>query len=106
MKTSEEHDSMIHAPVLRLENVTKIILNRTVVDKLCLDIYPGEILGVLGPNGAGKTTAIRMAVGLMGPTTGSISISGYSLRDNYSNAIKQVGVPAYHADDEMKSNMM
>ncbi len=39
-------------------------------------VSPGEIIGFLGPNGAGKTTTLRMALGLIKPDTGSVSLFG------------------------------
>ncbi|MFQ5460792.1 MAG: ABC transporter ATP-binding protein [Anaerolineae bacterium] len=49
------------------------------VDGLDLDIAGGETFGFLGPNGAGKTTTIRMMVGLLKPTAGSIRVAGLDL---------------------------
>jgi ABC-2 type transport system ATP-binding protein len=46
------------------------------VEDLTLVIPPGEVFGLIGPNGAGKTTTLRMACGLLTPTSGSVKISG------------------------------
>ncbi|HWL93031.1 MAG TPA: ABC transporter ATP-binding protein [Phycisphaerae bacterium] len=46
------------------------------VDKLDLDINPGEIFGLLGPNGSGKSTTIKMLLGLLYPTSGSARVFG------------------------------
>ncbi len=45
-----------------------------------LVVEPGEIVGFLGPNGAGKTTTIKMMVGLLRPTSGSVNICGYDMQ--------------------------
>ncbi|TYC22373.1 ABC transporter ATP-binding protein [Micromonospora sp. MP36] len=50
----------------------------TAVDGLDLRVREGEVLGFLGPNGAGKTTTMRMLVGLVRPTSGSIRVLGRS----------------------------
>ncbi|MCH5584112.1 ABC transporter ATP-binding protein [Shimazuella sp. AN120528] len=78
-------------PVLSVEHLTKKIGGRTIVDDISFTVNPGEIFGFLGPNGAGKTTTIRMLVGLIKPTSGSIVIGGHNLQTHFLEAIKQVG---------------
>lgn len=82
---------MTRKPVLQLENVTKIIDDKIIVDNLSLDIYPGEVFGFLGPNGAGKTSTMRMAVGLSLMTKGEVFIQGYNLKTHFSKALSHVG---------------
>ena len=50
------------------------------VDDLDLEIAPGEVFGFLGRNGAGKTTTIRMMVGLLEPTAGTVLLGGHDIR--------------------------
>ncbi len=54
------------AGVVEIQNVSKIIKGKTIIDSLSFEVNRGEVFGFLGPNGAGKTTTIRMMVGLMG----------------------------------------
>jgi ABC-2 type transport system ATP-binding protein len=61
---------------LQVEGLTKAFAGRTVVDDLSFDVKSGEIFGFLGPNGSGKTTTIRMALGIIRPDKGSVSILG------------------------------
>lgn len=77
--------------VLHLDNVTKRIGGKTIVDGLSFQVAKGEIVGLLGPNGAGKTTTIRMMVGLIGMSEGDVRIAGYSVKDNFERAIAHVG---------------
>lgn len=77
--------------VLSLNNVTKRIGGKTIIDGLGFDLFPGEIVGLLGPNGAGKTTTMRMIVGLIGITEGDITIGGHSIRTRFTDAIRHVG---------------
>lgn len=78
-------------PILQILNLTKRIGNKTIIDKLNIDVPRGEIFGFLGPNGAGKTTTIRMMVGLMSITDGDILIDGDSITRNFNKAILKVG---------------
>jgi ABC-2 type transport system ATP-binding protein len=78
-------------PVLTVEHLTKKISGKTIVDDISFSVNPGEIFGFLGPNGAGKTTTIRMLVGLIKPTSGSIYIGGHNLQTHFLDAIQQVG---------------
>ncbi len=72
--------------VIELKNVRKVFrdfwLRPTVaaVDSLSLVVQRGEIFGLLGPNGSGKSTTIKMILGLLGPTTGTVSLFGLSPR--------------------------
>jgi ABC-2 type transport system ATP-binding protein len=50
------------------------------VDGVTFDVPPGVVLGLLGPNGAGKTTTMRMAMGLIRPTSGDTWIFGEHVR--------------------------
>lgn len=82
---------MSNQAVLQLRNVTKRIGKRTLVDHLTFDVPKGEVFGFLGPNGAGKTTTIRMIVGLMAMSEGEALINGISIKENFAQAMTQVG---------------
>jgi ABC-2 type transport system ATP-binding protein len=62
--------------VLQVEGLTKAFGQRTVVNDISFDVKRGEMFGYLGPNGSGKTTTIRMALGIIRPDDGSVSILG------------------------------
>ncbi|MEY9974143.1 ABC-2 type transport system ATP-binding protein [Lysinibacillus sp. RC46] len=83
---------MTTQPIVQLQNISKTIRGKQLIQQLNIDLYPGQITGFLGPNGAGKTTTIRMMAGLMHPTEGNVIIDGLSLKDNYEEAISKVGV--------------
>lgn len=53
----------------------KTYKNRTVVNKVSIEVKQGEIVGLLGPNGAGKTTTFYMVVGLIKPDEGSVFLN-------------------------------
>lgn len=77
--------------VLNVSKLSKRIKKTPIIHDVSFDIKEGEILGFLGPNGSGKTTTLRMVVGLIKPTSGTIQICGYSLKDDYINAMSNVG---------------
>ncbi|MBI6862154.1 ABC transporter ATP-binding protein [Lysinibacillus fusiformis] len=79
-------------PIVQLQNLSKTIRGKQLIQQLNIDLYPGQITGFLGPNGAGKTTTIRMMTGLMHPTDGKVIIDGLSLQEHYEEAISKVGV--------------
>jgi ABC-2 type transport system ATP-binding protein len=60
------------------------------VDHLDFDAIPGGVTGFLGPNGAGKTTTLRMLLGLVTPTSGSVLIDGHDYR-HLPNPTMRVG---------------
>ncbi|HLZ62837.1 MAG TPA: ATP-binding cassette domain-containing protein [Ktedonosporobacter sp.] len=77
--------------VLRLQDLSKQYGKRLAVHNLNLEVQRGDIFGFLGPNGAGKTTTIRMVLGLIAPTTGSVEILGRDLATQRSRVLPRVG---------------
>jgi ABC-2 type transport system ATP-binding protein len=72
-------------------NISKSFGNRKAVIDVSFSVKQGEVFGLIGPNGAGKTTVIRMIVGLIKPTSGSISILGHDIERDFETAINPVG---------------
>jgi len=75
------------APVIELKNVVKVFKDfwgrpkARAVAGIDLNIHPGEVFGLLGPNGSGKSTTLKMILGLLHPTAGSIRIFGQPPND-------------------------
>lgn len=78
-------------PVLSLNNVTKRYHQTLAVNDVSLSLYPGDVCGFLGPNGAGKTTTLRMILGLVQPTQGSVAIHGIDVHTSPTQALQGVG---------------
>lgn len=62
--------------ILRCDNLCKDFGATRALDRLCLSVGSGKIIGLLGPNGAGKTTLIKIINGLLQPTFGEVLIDG------------------------------
>lgn len=77
--------------MIRLEELTKRYGDRVAVDRLSLEVKPGELFAFLGPNGAGKTTTIKMMAGLLQPTSGRIRLAGYDLQEEPDKAKAVLG---------------
>ncbi|MBQ3048255.1 MAG: ABC transporter ATP-binding protein [Clostridia bacterium] len=61
---------------LCVKNLTKEYNSNKVVNNVSFDVYNGEFLSILGPSGCGKTTILRMLIGLIDPTSGTILKNG------------------------------
>ncbi|MCA9068530.1 MAG: ABC transporter ATP-binding protein, partial [Planctomycetaceae bacterium] len=87
-------------PAVEVTGLTKTFGEETAVNNLSLTIERGSTFGLIGPNGAGKTTTIKMLMGMLRPTAGTINILG---RDVFAHAWEvknQVGyVPDQHNID-------
>jgi ABC-2 type transport system ATP-binding protein len=66
--------------VIRLERLRKTYGALVAVDDLSLEVEPGCLFGFLGRNGAGKTTTIRLMMGLLEPTAGTVVLCGHDIR--------------------------
>ena len=72
---------------IEVENLNKQFDNILAVKNINVKINKGSIVGLLGPNGCGKTTTIGMILGLIKPTSGTVSINGQNI-ENENNRTK------------------
>src|SRR4030088_2124943 len=77
---------------LELDHLTKRFGDKVAVDDVPLRLEPGSFLGLLGRNGAGKSTTLKMIMGLLEPTNGSIRVLGMDLTRDDIAIKRQVGV--------------
>jgi ABC-2 type transport system ATP-binding protein len=66
--------------LIETRQLTKKFGEKTAVDDISFSAKAGEVFGFLGPNGAGKTTTIKAIVGLLKPSSGSVSVAGYDVQ--------------------------
>ena len=65
--------------LIQVRNLGKRYGDKVAVKDVSFDVQRGEVFGFLGPNGAGKTTTIKMIVGLLQPTTGTVRVAGHDV---------------------------
>jgi putrescine transport system ATP-binding protein len=73
--------TVMSAPLMRIEGVSKRFGGFTAVDDVSLDIGAGEFFALLGPSGCGKTTLLRMLAGFETPDEGGIWLDGKNIAD-------------------------
>ncbi len=77
--------------VLRLREIRVLYENRTVLDGLDLDVHRGEIVCLAGRNGCGKSTTLRVAAGILDPSSGTAEIEGILRSQNPDHYARQLG---------------
>lgn len=77
--------------IIVTEELTRRFGDFTAVDRLNINIKPGEVCGFLGPNGAGKSTAIRMLCGILAPSSGHGYVMGYDIDKESEQIKKRIG---------------
>jgi len=77
--------------MLILKNLTKTYGETQAVSHLNLKVEPGELFGFIGPNGAGKTTTIKLIVGLLRPTEGTVSLDGLDVQRDPERVKAMIG---------------
>ena len=86
--------------VLETGLLTKKYSRRVVVNQLSLKVERGDIFGFLGRNGAGKSTTIRMALGLVRPSSGRVRLLGHDMSKHPLRALARTGAiieaPAFY----------
>ncbi len=76
---------------IKLESLTKRYRDFTAVNDLNLEVNEGEIFGIIGHNGAGKTTTLKMIVGLLAPSSGSVEVMGRDMARDSIDAKRHIG---------------
>src|SRR5580698_10353723 len=77
--------------MIQLDKLTRSYGSTVAVAGLSLEIPKGELFAFLGPNGAGKTTTIKMIVGLLRPSSGTIRLCGYDMVQDSRRASRLLG---------------
>ena len=71
---------MPETALIEISTLVKRYGDKMAVNNVSLVVHAGEVFGFLGPNGAGKTTTIKVIVGLLQPTAGTVRVAGYDVQ--------------------------
>jgi ABC-2 type transport system ATP-binding protein len=76
---------------IEIKELHKRYGRRVAVDGLNLTVEAGEVFGFVGPNGSGKTSTIRILAGLLRPTSGEVSVAGFSVQQFPAEIKRRIG---------------
>ncbi|WP_068243223.1 ATP-binding cassette domain-containing protein [Tritonibacter horizontis] len=83
---------MSQTPLVEMTGIEKHFGGVRAVDRVSLDLYPGEVVGVLGHNGAGKSCLMRILAGAMTPSAGEIRVNGQTVSFEDPNDARDAGI--------------
>lgn len=78
-------------PAVQVNELTKIIDEQIVVDRITFSVDEGELFGLLGANGSGKTTTFNMLAGLLAPSSGTVTLLGKSMKEIQKSSRPEIG---------------
>src|SRR5438093_1186378 len=78
-------------PAILTRNLTKRYGSLTALDRLTLELEPGDVFGFIGPNGAGKSTTMKILAGLLEPTSGDAAVLGKRVAGNGDFVRRNIG---------------
>jgi ABC-2 type transport system ATP-binding protein len=78
-------------PVIKTVDLSRSFGGLKAVDRLCLEVHPGEMFGLVGPDGAGKTTTIRLLCGILAPSSGSATVLGKDIATQSDLVKREIG---------------
>lgn len=80
--------------IIQARDLTRKFGGLTALDRLNLEVAPGEIFGLVGPDGAGKTTTLRLFSGLLDPTEGEVRVAGLDVTKDTEQVRDRIGYMA------------
>jgi ABC-2 type transport system ATP-binding protein len=87
---------------IAVERLRKVYKGVVAVDGISFDLTPGTITGLLGGNGAGKTTTIAMIMGLVTPTSGSVTVLGAAMPRGRYRVLHRMNFESPYVDMPMR----
>ncbi len=90
------------APAIAVDNLVKLYKGVIAVDRISFRLEAGSIIGLLGGNGAGKTTTIAMIMGLVMPTSGSVTVLGAQMPKERYRVLHRMNFESPYVDMPMR----
>ena len=92
-------------PILQCKELTKHFGGLVAVNRVSLDVYCGEVVGLVGDNGAGKSTLIQMVSGVYAPDEGQIFIEGKQISFSSPMDARNAGIETIYQDLALATNL-
>lgn len=92
-------------PVLTVRDMVKRFGGLTAVDRVSLEVYPGEVVGLVGDNGAGKSTLIKCVSGVYHADAGQITFEGQPVRFSRPIEARRAGIETIYQDLALAGNL-
>ena len=93
------------APILSVRDVSKWFGNVQALNKVSLDVHPGEVVALAGDNGAGKSTVIKTVSGVFGRDDGDILLDGRSVSFSTPQEARDAGIETIYQDLSLADNL-
>jgi D-xylose transport system ATP-binding protein len=93
------------ASLVELKGVSKTFGGVHALERVNVDLYAGEVLGLLGHNGAGKSTLIKVLSGVFSPDEGEIRVSGVPVRIESTRDAKALGIETIYQNLALAENL-
>ncbi|MEP5631646.1 MAG: sugar ABC transporter ATP-binding protein [Tateyamaria sp.] len=86
------------APIVSMDAITKTFPGVKALDRVKLDLYPGQVTALVGENGAGKSTTVKILTGIYQPNGGTIRLNGAPITFATPNDASRAGITAIHQE--------
>src|SRR6202008_2427615 len=96
---------MPEAALFNLTDVSKAFVGVQALDRVSIEIRPGEVVGLVGENGAGKSTLIRILAGVYRPDSGSLALGGKPLTFTSPRDANQHGIGIVFQEQSLLPNL-
>lgn len=93
------------APYMEMKDINKFFGITKALQKVNLQVYAGEVIGLVGSNGAGKSTLIKVMTGVLTPTAGTIQVEGRTMEHYTTKEAKETGIACAYQDLSLCTNL-